>query len=137
MPDFVALTLAANSLQVVLIPVLVGGVWCITASSRYIVARYRNRWFVALSLSGIVLYVAPRCRVADQIGWAISGLDKGQWESIHINGALFFVLAGSVLAWPPCHSAGISTDHASSLVSGVPIRIVSNWMTRRLMNIDM
>ncbi|MBM3859826.1 MAG: divalent metal cation transporter [Verrucomicrobia bacterium] len=45
MPDFVTLTLVANSLQVVLIPVLVGGVWWITASSRYIGARYRNRWW--------------------------------------------------------------------------------------------
>ena len=48
--------------------------------------------FVALSLSGIVLYVAPRCRVADRIGWTVTGLEKGQWESIHINGALFFMM---------------------------------------------
>ena len=45
MPDFVTLTLVANSLQVVLIPILVGGIWWITASSRYIGARYRNRWW--------------------------------------------------------------------------------------------
>ena len=50
--------------------------------------------FIALTLSGAVLYVAPRCRVADRIGWTITGLEKGQWESIHINGALFFVVAG-------------------------------------------
>src|SRR4029077_12476035 len=34
MPDFVTLTLVANSLQVVLLPVLAGGLWWITASSR-------------------------------------------------------------------------------------------------------
>jgi hypothetical protein len=43
MPDFVMLTLAANSGQVVLLPLLAGGTWCITASSRYIGAQYRNR----------------------------------------------------------------------------------------------
>ncbi len=59
--------------------------------------------FVALILSAAVLYVAPRCRVADQIGWTVAGLEKDQWESIHINGGLFFVLAGvlhQVLNWP-------------------------------------
>ena len=33
MPDFVALTLAANSAQVVLLPMLAGGLWWITASA--------------------------------------------------------------------------------------------------------
>ncbi len=58
--------------------------------------------FVALTVSGVVLYVAPRCRVADQIGWTVALLEKGQWESIHINSSLFFVLAGAlhlVLNW--------------------------------------
>ena len=36
MPGFVALTLAANSAQVVLLPLLAGGLWWITASSRLI-----------------------------------------------------------------------------------------------------
>jgi hypothetical protein len=43
MPDFVTLTLVANSAQVVLLPVLAGGLWWITASSRYIGAAHRNR----------------------------------------------------------------------------------------------
>ena len=45
MPDFVTLTLLANSLQVVLIPFLAGGLWWITASARYIGASHRNRWW--------------------------------------------------------------------------------------------
>ena len=36
MPGFVALTLAANSAQVVLLPLLAGGLWWITASGRLI-----------------------------------------------------------------------------------------------------
>lgn len=43
MPDFVTLTLLGNSLQVVLIPFIAGGLWWLTASTRYIGAQYRNR----------------------------------------------------------------------------------------------
>ena len=43
MPDFVTLTLLANSVQVVLIPFLAGGLWWITASGRYIGRKYQNR----------------------------------------------------------------------------------------------
>ena len=59
--------------------------------------------FVALILSSAVLYVAPRCRVAEQTGWTVAGLEKDQWESVHINGGLFFILGGVlhlVLNWP-------------------------------------
>ena len=45
MPGFVALTLAANSAQVVLLPLLAGGLWWITASARLIGPEYRNRWW--------------------------------------------------------------------------------------------
>jgi Mn2+/Fe2+ NRAMP family transporter len=43
MPDFVTLTLVANSAQVILLPLLAGGLWWITASSRHIGAAHRNR----------------------------------------------------------------------------------------------
>ena len=45
MPGFVALTLAANSAQVILLPMLAGGLWWITASERLIGREYRNRWW--------------------------------------------------------------------------------------------
>jgi Mn2+/Fe2+ NRAMP family transporter len=45
MPDFVTLTLLGNSLQVVLIPFIAGGLWWITASGRYIGVAHRNRWW--------------------------------------------------------------------------------------------
>jgi hypothetical protein len=45
MPDFVTLTLAANGGQVVLLPLLAGGLWWITASSRHIGPTHRNRWW--------------------------------------------------------------------------------------------
>ena len=45
MPGFVALTLTANAAQVVLLPMLAGGLWWITASERLIGREYRNRWW--------------------------------------------------------------------------------------------
>jgi Mn2+/Fe2+ NRAMP family transporter len=45
MPDFVTLTLVANSAQVVLMPLLAGGLWIITARDRYIGAAFKNRWW--------------------------------------------------------------------------------------------
>lgn len=61
MPDFVLLTLAANSAQVVLVPFLAGGLWYITASSRFIGEQFRTRLWenaVMLILFGLALYAA-------------------------------------------------------------------------------
>ncbi len=61
MPDFVFLTLVANSAQVVLIPILAGGLWWITADRNFIGAEYRNRWWenlVMLALFGLALWGA-------------------------------------------------------------------------------
>jgi Mn2+/Fe2+ NRAMP family transporter len=43
MPDFVTLTLVANSAQVVLLPLLAAGLFRITSSARFIGSEYRNR----------------------------------------------------------------------------------------------
>ncbi len=51
MPDFVRLTLITNSLQVVLIPILAGGLWWITADSRIIGPEYKNRWWENLVMA--------------------------------------------------------------------------------------
>ena len=45
MPGFVALTLTANAAQVILLPLLAGGLWWITASARLIGREHRNRWW--------------------------------------------------------------------------------------------
>jgi Mn2+/Fe2+ NRAMP family transporter len=61
MPDFVILTLAANSAQVLLVPLIAGGLWRITASSRFIGGRHRTRWWenaVMAALFLLALYAA-------------------------------------------------------------------------------
>ena len=45
MPGFVTLTLIANSAQVMLLPLIAGGLWWITASYKCIGPEYRNRWW--------------------------------------------------------------------------------------------
>jgi Mn2+/Fe2+ NRAMP family transporter len=61
--DFVTLTLVANSAQVVLLPLLAGGCWYLTASRRMIGPDYRNRcWenlFMAL-WSAFAIYGATQ-----------------------------------------------------------------------------
>ena len=60
-PGFVPLTLAANSAQVALLPLLAGGLWWITASSRLIGPEYRNRWWenaVMAALLSLATYFA-------------------------------------------------------------------------------
>ena len=61
MPGFVALTLAANSAQVILLPMLAGGLWWITSSDRLIGREYKNRWWenvVMALLFGLAAYFA-------------------------------------------------------------------------------
>ena len=66
MPGFVALTLAANSAQVVLLPMLAGGLWWITASEHLIGREYRNRWWenalmaILFALAGYFAFQAVR-----------------------------------------------------------------------------
>jgi Mn2+/Fe2+ NRAMP family transporter len=61
MPGFVYLTLVANSAQVVLVPFLAGGIWWITANSKFIGREYRNRWWenlVMAVLFGLAIWSA-------------------------------------------------------------------------------
>jgi hypothetical protein len=57
---------------------------------------------IAMTLSGIVLYIMPHGRVAYWTGWRFLGLDKDQWDSLHtIFGFLmiFFGIWHVILNW--------------------------------------
>jgi Mn2+/Fe2+ NRAMP family transporter len=45
MPDFVTLTLVVSGAQVLMLPLIAGGLWRITAAARYIGPEFRNRWW--------------------------------------------------------------------------------------------
>jgi len=55
MPDFVTLTLIANSGQVLLLPLLAGGIWWLTASARFIGEEHRTRWWENLVMALLFL----------------------------------------------------------------------------------
>ena len=61
MPDFVTLTLLGNAVQVVLLPMIAGGLWFITAAERCIGREYQNRWWENLLMAilfGLAAYGA-------------------------------------------------------------------------------
>ena len=56
-----------------------------------------------LGLSGIILYLTPRGRVANWTGWTMLGLGKQGWQAVHINLALLFLIVAGLhlyLNWP-------------------------------------
>ena len=53
MPGFVTLTVIVNSLQVVLLPLLAGGIWWITSAKQYIGSEYQNRWWQNIFMAAV------------------------------------------------------------------------------------
>ena len=49
--------------------------------------------FLIMLLSGIMLYLSPRGRVANWTGWTMWGLEKGEWEALHLTMALAMLVA--------------------------------------------
>jgi hypothetical protein len=50
--------------------------------------------FVIMTITGLVLYAAPQGRIAYWVTWKFWGLEKSQWEAIHIVSCFFFVVVG-------------------------------------------
>jgi hypothetical protein len=72
MPDFITLTLVANSAQVVFMPFIAVGLWWITASPRFIGPIYRNRWWEN-TVMGLLCALSL---------WAAVGSIRTVWEAI-------------------------------------------------------
>jgi len=49
--------------------------------------------FIAISITGVALYIVPHGRVAYWSDWHFLGLTKTQWEEIHTNISVMFLLA--------------------------------------------
>ena len=57
---------------------------------------------LAMTFAGVMLYLSPRGRVANWTDWALLGLGKEQWSSVHMNASLLFVIVAVlhlVLNW--------------------------------------
>ncbi len=55
--------------------------------------------FVALAVTGVVLFITPPGRVAHWTGWRLCGLTKDQWGALHIWFALLSVIASGFHIW--------------------------------------
>jgi len=55
--------------------------------------------FVAAAVSGIVLFLRPEGSLARWTGWMVFGLDKKQWEAVHIVLVLVLLFASLAHVW--------------------------------------
>jgi ABC-type Fe3+-siderophore transport system permease subunit len=76
-------------------------------------ARFRGRaltallmllGFAGLTVSGLVLYFAPRGRVADVSGWDLMGLTRWQWADLHTCFVLLMFVAAIPHLWMNRHA---------------------------------
>jgi hypothetical protein len=52
--------------------------------------------FLTLTLSGVVLYIAPPGRIANWTQWKIVAFTKSQWQAIHVLTAIVFLTVGLI-----------------------------------------
>lgn len=58
--------------------------------------------FILLIITSIFVYIKPQGKIANWANWEALGLDKGQWESLHTNLGLLFIVAcliHTILNW--------------------------------------
>lgn len=55
--------------------------------------------FLVMTVSGIVLYVAPRGRYANWVDWNVAGMAKAEWAAIHMTFSLLLLTAVIVHLW--------------------------------------
>lgn len=51
--------------------------------------------FLAMTITGIILYIVPQGRIAYWIDWKLLGLTKTDWTNLHIVSCFLFLIAGS------------------------------------------
>ena len=81
--------------------------------------------FLVATISGVVLYLAPRGRTANWTGWSMLGFDRNQWIAVHINISLLVLLVAALhlyLNWSVFRSyvkrmatRGVQVKHESIL----------------------
>ncbi len=65
-------------------------------------SRFNKRAFISffvliigliISLTGLILYMAPPGRIAHWVEWGFLGLTKEEWQSLHTNFSFVFIIA--------------------------------------------
>ncbi|MBM3858941.1 MAG: DUF4405 domain-containing protein [Verrucomicrobia bacterium] len=60
--------------------------------------------FVVMTVSGVFLFLAPSTRIARETNWQMWGLDKSEWQDLHLLFCALFVIVAvvhTVLNWRP------------------------------------
>ncbi|MFH1716738.1 MAG: DUF4405 domain-containing protein [Planctomycetota bacterium] len=52
--------------------------------------------FVLMAVTGLVLFIAPSCRIARDSSWVVWGHDKDQWIAVHVWLSIAFVTASFI-----------------------------------------
>ena len=55
--------------------------------------------FLVLGFTSVVLYIMPHGRIAYWGGWKLFGLSKDDWEAIHINSGIGFLVLLMIHLW--------------------------------------
>jgi len=58
--------------------------------------------FILLMVTSLFVYIKPQGKIANWANWEFLGLNKGQWEALHTNLGLLFIVASivhTVLNW--------------------------------------
>lgn len=55
--------------------------------------------FLIMVVSGIAEFISPFGRLSMMINWKMLGLDKMQWQGLHISFMVLFTLAGLLHIW--------------------------------------
>ncbi len=51
--------------------------------------------FLAMAVTGLVMFFAPSCRIARDTSWAVGGYSKEQWTAVHVWFSIAFVAASA------------------------------------------
>lgn len=52
--------------------------------------------FLAMAVTGLVIFFAPSCRIARDTDWSVWGFAKEQWTAVHVWFSLAFVIAAAL-----------------------------------------
>ncbi len=63
-------------------------------NARKLTSQFLIFGFLIMAITGLVLFVVPVGRNARWINWTLIGLDKADWEHLHLLASLLFISAG-------------------------------------------
>lgn len=97
--------------------------------------------FIAMTISGLVLVIAPRGSIANKIDWLFGGFDRHDWQAIHLTAGILFVVVAvwhilihiSVIKNLTFGTGASTQGHRSELL--VMLTVVALFLTTAILNL--